>query len=45
MGVNLPVKPTMLKRAKAKMNLNPLRVSPLSWLDLKDSRLNIKVTT
>lgn len=45
MGVNLPVSPTMLKRAKAKMNLNPLRVSPPRDLDLNDSRLNIKVTT
>jgi len=44
-GVNLPVSPTMLKRAKAKMNLNPLRVSPPKELDLKDSRLNIRVTT
>jgi len=45
MGVKLPVRPTMLKRARAKINLNPLRVSPPKELDLKDSRLNIKVTT
>lgn len=45
MGVNLPVRPTMLKRANAKINLNPLRVSPPKDLDLKDSRLNISVTT
>jgi hypothetical protein len=45
MGVNLPVRPTILKRARAKMNLNPLRVSPPKELDLKDSRLNNKVTT
>ena len=44
-GVKLPVRPTTLKSAKAKMNLNPLRVSPPRVLDLKDSRLNIKVTT
>jgi len=44
-GVNLPVRPTILKRAKAKMNLKPLRVSPPKELALKDSRLNIKVTT
>jgi len=44
-GVKLPVRPTILKRAKAKMNLNPLRVSPPRELDLKDSRLNISVTT
>jgi len=44
MGVNLPVRPTMLKRARAKMSLNPLRASPLKLPDLKDSRLNIKVT-
>ena len=43
-GVNLPVRPTMLKSAKVKINLNPLRVSPPKELDLKDSRLNIKVT-
>lgn len=44
-GVNLPVRPTILKRAKAKMNLNPLSVSPPRELDLNDSRLNNKVTT
>jgi hypothetical protein len=43
-GVKLPVRPTMLKRASAKMNLNPFRVSPPRELALNDSRLNIKVT-
>jgi len=43
-GVNLPVRPTILKRARAKISLNPLRVSPPRLPALKDSRLNIKVT-